>query len=88
MIPQQLQSLFWDVNLADFRPAAYPEYTIFRVLEYGDRQAVRWMREHFSESQIKQVIRSERRLTARSANFWALVYHMPASEVTALQRGR
>ena len=36
MIPKDLSLLFWDTNLADFDPAAYPFYTIERVLEYGD----------------------------------------------------
>jgi hypothetical protein len=85
MIPQHLQPLFWDVNLSDFHPAAYPEYTIFRVLEYGDEQAVAWMGETFPEDQIREVVRTERRLSPRSANFWALIYGVPAGEVAALE---
>jgi hypothetical protein len=48
------------------------------VLEFGDKQAVKWMKETFSEGQIPEVIRTERRLSRKSANFWALVYHIPA----------
>src|SRR5450631_1257941 len=36
MVPNTLQPLFWDTNLSTFRPAAFPDYTAFRVLEYGD----------------------------------------------------
>jgi hypothetical protein len=32
------------------------------------------------------VIRAERRLTRRSANFWALVYRIPPEEVAALKQ--
>ena len=85
MIPKHLQPLFWDTNLDSFDPVAYPEYTIARVLEYGDVPAVKWLREAFPEIEIKKIVRSERRLSRRSANFWALVYRIPADEVAALR---
>ena len=53
MIPNQLQVLFWDANPDTFNPAAYPDYTIFRILEYGDEEAVAWMRGLFSETEIR-----------------------------------
>ena len=42
MVPKELHSLFWDTDLRVFDPAAHPDYTIFRVLEYGDERAVAW----------------------------------------------
>ncbi len=56
MIPSDLQTLFWDTNLDTFTPEAYPDYTIFRVLEYGDDAAIAWLRETFSESEILRVL--------------------------------
>ena len=87
MIPNQLRTLFWDTNVANFNPSAYPDYTIFRVLELGDDAAVAWLRETFSEEEIRRVLRTERRLSPKSANFWALVYQMPAGQVAALAPG-
>ena len=84
MIPQYLRTLFWDTNLDTFNPSAFPEYTITRVLEYGDRDAVAWLRETFSEAEIVKVLRSARRLSRKSANFWALVYRIAPDEVAAL----
>jgi hypothetical protein len=84
MVPNTLQPLFWDTNLAVFEPSAYPDYTIFRVLEYGDDQAVAWLRENFGAAEIHRVIRTERRLSPKSATFWALVYGIPEAEVAAL----
>jgi len=86
MIPNKLQVLFWDTNPDAFDPAAYPDYTIFRVLEYGDQEAVAWMRGIFSEAEIRRVLCTERRLTRKSANFWALVYGVPAAQVAALTK--
>lgn len=85
MIPQNLCSLFWDINVEGFDPTSFPEYAIARILEYGDKEAVAWLKETFSEEAIKGVISSERRLSPRSANFWALVYGIPSHEVAALK---
>ena len=84
MIPQYLLTLFWDTNLDNFNPVAFPTYTISRVLEYGDRDAITWLKETFSEAQIVDVLRTERRLSRRSANFWAIVYRLSSDQVAAL----
>jgi len=84
MVPDQLQPLFWDTNVATFNPSAYPDYTIFRVLEFGDDEAIAWLRELFPEEEIRRVLRTERRLSRKSANFWALLYQIPADQVAAL----
>lgn len=84
MIPQHLQSLFWDVNIKDFNPSSHPEYTIARILEYGDEKAIAWLTDTFLENDIKKVVCAERRLSRRSANFWALVYRIPPGQVAAL----
>jgi len=88
MIPQYLRTLFWDVNLDNFNPLAYPEYTISRVLEYGDKQAVAWLKETFPETEIKRVICTERHLSRKSANFWVLAYGLATDEVAALRPPR
>lgn len=88
MIPSNLQTLFWDTNLDSFAPESYPDYTIFRVLEYGDKAAFEWLRRTFPAAEIRRVLSSERRLSAKSATFWALVYQVPSREVAALNQGR
>lgn len=88
MIPQDLRPLFWDTNLDNFDPSSFPAYTIARILEYGDTQAIAWLKETFSEDQVVAVLRTERRLSRRSANFWALVYHLSPDAVAALQFAR
>ncbi len=84
MLPDALRPLFWDVNCDTFDPLAYSQYTIGRILELGDEAAVAWMREVFAPGQIVAVFRSDRRLSRRSANYWRLIYDMPAEEVAAL----
>jgi hypothetical protein len=88
MIPSGLRTLFWDTNLDTFTPEAHPDYTILRVLELGDDAAVDWLRDTFPESEIRRVLQTERRLSEKSANFWALVYGIPSREVAALNGSR
>jgi hypothetical protein len=84
MIPGYLRSLFWGIDLDAFDPQAYPDYTIFRVLEYGDEEAVMWLRKTFADSEIRRVLSTEHRLSPKSANFWSLVYGIPSAEIAAL----
>lgn len=83
-MPRHVRPLFWDVDAARFDPTSYPRYTIARVLELGDERAYAWVKEVFSEEEIEDVILSERRLTRKSANFWALVYGLSRDKVAAL----
>jgi len=85
MIPEHLRWLFWDTDVRSFSAVDYPEYCITRALELGDELAVQWMRETFSEAQIKDVLGRQRRLSRRSAHFWSLVYRLPTDQVAALQ---
>jgi hypothetical protein len=85
MIPKHLRLLFWDTNVETFDPKAYPVYAIERVLEYGDEEAVAWMRQTFAPNQILDVLRTDRHLTPLSANFWAFLFGVPAEEVAALR---
>ena len=88
MIPRHLRPFFWDVNLESFDPRAHPDYTVSRLLEHGDRPEIAWLRETFPEEEIRRVLRTEARLTAKSATFWALVYGIPSDQVAALRTPR
>ncbi len=83
-IPMNLQNLFWDIKIETFDPHEYPEYTISRVLEFGDKDAVAWIKEVFYESEITGVIRANRNLSSKSANFWAIMFNIPLCEIAAL----
>ena len=84
MIPQHLQPFFWDVEARSFDPRSHPDYTISRLLEHGDRPEITWLRETFPEDEIRRVLCTEARLTAKSATFWALVYGIPSDQIEAL----
>ena len=72
------------MNAESFNPTDYPDYAIARVLELGDEAAVQWMKETYAEADIRRVLVTERRLSRKSANFWALVYGIAPNDVAAL----
>ena len=84
VVPRSLRPLLWEIDAEVFAPKAYPRYTIGRVLELGDDRAYAWLKQVFSDAEIKEVLRHERRLSRRSANFWSLVYGVPRDQVAAL----
>lgn len=84
MLPDHLRPFFWDIDAASFDPYRHREYTIARILELGTPDAIAWLEEHFPEDQIKAVVRTNRRLSRKSATFWALVYEIPADDVAVL----
>ena len=84
-IPKNIQHFFWDIEVETFNPLEYPEYTISRVLEFGNEESAAWIKELFKESEIKKVIRSDKRLSPKSANYWALMFCIPLAEIAALK---
>ncbi|MBY0492883.1 MAG: hypothetical protein K2Y23_01590 [Cyanobacteria bacterium] len=86
MLPDSMRRLFWDIDTRTFDPKAFPRYTIERILEYGDPPAVEWLRSSFPRDAIASAVRTSRRLSPRSATFWALILDLPQSQVRALQQ--
>ena len=84
VVPAHAKALFWDTNTDAFHPEGFPLYTIARVLEHGTEQDVAWLLRVFHRDAIAEVLRSDSRLSPRSANFWALYFEVPANEVAAL----
>ena len=85
MIPRSLRPFFWDIDVESFDPHAYPEYSIERILELGNPEAVDGLENEFSTEEIRAVIRHDDRLSPKSATFWALVYQIPHQDVAALR---
>jgi hypothetical protein len=73
-LPQHAYRFFWDVDPLTLDVATYRRYVVERLLELGDLPAVRWMLATFSPPEIVDVLKTSRRLSRLSANFWALYF--------------
>jgi hypothetical protein len=83
-LPPVVHRYFWDIDPTTLDVASYPRYVIERILEYGDPAALRWLFGRFGREELVEVLRTTRRLSPLSANFWALYFDVDKSEVPCL----
>jgi len=84
-IPKNLYKYFWDVDVKKLNPQKKPYFVINRLLDKGDAQAVRWIRKHYSEEQIKETFKKIRDFNAKVGRFWTLFLKIPEKETRCLQ---
>ena len=85
-LPQFLEKYFWDVDFEKVDLKKYPKDIIGRILQYGNEEAVRWLRAHFSRDEIADVLIHYRFVSPKSANFWSLIYDIPKDQILCLQK--
>jgi hypothetical protein len=76
-------SFFWDADKID--ADRHAPYVIARVLDYGDIEDVRLLRNLYSDDKIREVIRTRRGLSPKTGKFWAVKFNIPLSEVLCLR---
>lgn len=85
-LPAILKKYFWDVKFEDINLIERRSYVLKRILEYGDKKAVVWMRRNFKKSEIKDVLCRYRGYSRKSAGFWAFILNIPKEEVLCLRK--
>ncbi|MGB2762177.1 MAG: hypothetical protein WBC21_01400 [Minisyncoccales bacterium] len=85
-MPKFLSKYFWDIDFNRFTKDKYPYFVIERILEFGDESAIRWLKENFNETQIKQALFRKRGFSQKSANYWALIFDIPKEKILCLQK--
>jgi nicotinamide mononucleotide adenylyltransferase len=86
MIPKFLKNYFWDVDIAEVDKEKNEKFIIERILEHGNKKAVNWMKKTFPKNRIKDVVRKSRRLSLRTANYWAVIFNLKRNDVLCLRR--
>ncbi len=84
--PAFLKKYFWDVNFEKLDFSRRRVMVLKRIMEYGDKEAVMWMRANFTDSEIKDVLIKCRDFSQKSANFWAVMLDIDRGEVKCLSR--
>ena len=85
-LPKFLEKYFWDVDFGNLKKQEYPQFIIERILEYGNEKAIKWMRDNFTESEIKAVVCESRAISKKSANFWQLVFNIKRNNILCLKK--
>lgn len=84
-IPEKIKSLLWDSKIEDISLTNNAQYIIERVLEYGDLSEDKWMIETFSKDAIIKTITESKRLSAKTANYYAHIYNINPVQIECLR---
>ena len=77
-------SIFWDAD--DIDAVQHAAYVIARVLDYGDIEDVRVLRDIYPDEKIVEVIRTRRGLFPQTGKYWAVKFNIPFTEVPCLSK--
>ena len=80
-LPEHLRKYFWDVEFEKIDVSTNRAYILQRILEYGDEEAVAWMRKHFKKEEITNALSHSRGYSRKSANYWATILDIPREKV-------
>ena len=86
LIPNFLKNYFWDVDFSKLNKKDHSEFIIERILEYGDKKEIKWMKKEFKLSQIKNVLQASRNLSRKSANFWQIILGLDKDKILCLKK--
>ncbi len=84
--PKFLKKYFWDINFDKLDVDAHPQYVLGRILEYGDEEAIKWMRGRFSRQEIIATLKQTRQLSIKSANFWTWFFKIDKAKIRCLNK--
>lgn len=81
-LPAFLAPCFHDHELSRLDPEADASFVIERVLATGDREAIRWLVQHYDRAIMQEVLRQRgrRRFDPRRLALWCLLLDVEAPE--------
>ena len=77
-------SLFWDADEID--AAEHAAYVIGRILDFGDIEDVRTLREIYPDEKIIETVRTRRNLFPKTGKYWAVKFSIPFEAVACLRK--
>lgn len=84
-IPKSLHRYFWDVNVEKLDPKKKPYFVISRLLDKGDIEVARWVKDNYDDDLVREVLQNYRDFSLKSASFWSLIYQVPLNKVKCFQ---
>jgi len=85
LIPSSIKRLLWDVEVKSIDIERHRFFIIARIIDYGNCEDIKWMRQTYTDGQIKEVVCKRKGISKKSGHFWAAYYRIPEEEVKCLQ---
>lgn len=85
-VPEFLRTYFWDVrfDLLDLKKSR--TFILKRVLDRGNTKTLGWIRQNYTNQEIKKLLLTSRDISPKTANFWALLLGVDKKKVVCLQK--
>ena len=82
-LPEDLETLFWDCDFRDLSWERNGNFIIRRILDRGDWDAIKWLRQTVGDQAIRGwfLTKRGRGLDPRKLRFWGLILGLPEQEV-------
>lgn len=80
-MPIEFKRYFWDTEFEKLDIKKNMKYIITRLLTEGNLDAFRWVRENYTEEEIKNVARTSRKFNPLTANFLKHFYNLDEDEM-------
>jgi hypothetical protein len=73
IIPKELRTYFWDTDPRKLSLTRHATWIIERILEWGNPQAIRWLRQEYSDRELMHVLEKSRSISHKSWHFWKIM---------------
>lgn len=83
---KMLKNLFWDSDLKKIDAEKNATVIIERVLELGNPEQIKYLFKNYEPLRIQKVLKESRRLSLKSANFWADYFSLSKKDVLCLRK--
>lgn len=84
-VPEFLRPYFGDVEFEDLDLKKSRTFILKRVLDRGNTKALGWIRQNYTNQEIKKLLLTTRDISPKTANFWALYLNVDIKKVPALE---
>ena len=84
--PDYLRKYCWDSDWSLLSVTKHKSYFIERILEYGDLKSIKWLVKTYQLDDIISILKNSQRISAKSANFFGLVYNVNPKEIKCLKK--
>lgn len=86
LIPKFITKYLWDVKIDSLSLDTHSGFIIERVLEYGDEDALLWLNTTFGKDRIAEVLKTSKKISSKTGNFYALYYNIPKEELLCIRK--
>lgn len=84
-LPQKFQVFFWDTDLQKIDLQKNQNYIIERLLEWGDVDALEWIKDSFGKEKIIDALKNSRNISLKTASFYSYIFNIPRGDLRCFQ---